>query len=151
MSLPARVHCTAIGSHSKRPMDAGAAVAPGAAGAAGADGAAGAAGEAGAAAAAGAARHRSRSPRNVVNDRLHVRNVSILRGGMVSLRATLNVVNERVDDLERFARVLSSAAGREPLPPQYGHNIDLAVQQAVETGHLLRAMSDSFEHVVDLF
>ena len=93
-------------------------------------------------------RDRSRSPRALMA-RHHVRNLGILRGGTASLTATLNVVNARVDNLERVVRVLSCDASRESLPVKFYQNINNAITQAREVGKIVEAMHVAFQTVTE--
>jgi hypothetical protein len=66
--------------------------------------------------------------------------LGIFRGGTAALKATLNVVNARVDNLERVVRVLSCDASRESLPVNFYHHINNAITQAREVGKIVEAM-----------
>ena len=93
-------------------------------------------------------RDRSRSPRAQIA-RHHVRNLGILRGGTAALTATLNVVNARVDNLDRIVRGLSSDASRESLPVNFYQNINNAITQAREVGKIVEAMRVAFQTVAE--
>ena len=88
-------------------------------------------------------RVRSRSPPQLgvlgaQTARHLVRNVGILRGGTASLMATLNVVNARVDKLDRNVRALC-----------YSQNVTNATTQARECCKLLEAMHVAFGMVTE--
>jgi hypothetical protein len=78
-----------------------------------------------------------------------VRNVGILRGGTASLMATLNVVNARVDKLDRNVRALCDDTSREALPANYSQNVTNAMTQARECCKLLEAMRVAFGMVTE--
>jgi hypothetical protein len=98
-------------------------------------------------------RDRSRSPRvqslRSQAARLSVRNVGIFRGGTAALRATLNVVQARADNLDRNVRALCNDAGKESLPSDYYQNVDKTITQATECSKLLEAMRVSFAMVTE--
>jgi hypothetical protein len=81
--------------------------------------------------------------------RHHVRNLGLLRGGAASLTATLNVVNARVDNLDRIVRGLSSDASRGSLPVNFYQNINNAITQAREVGKIVEAMHVAFQVVTE--
>jgi len=99
-------------------------------------------------------RVRSRSPPQLgvlgaQTARHLVRNVGILRGGTASLMATLNVVNARVDKLDRNVRALCDDTSREALPANYSQNVTNAMTQARECCKLLEAMHVAFGMVTE--